>query len=331
MAIKERRPTKIENPNPRSRHPRALDPGVVTEEFIRDRFDEQERFLKGPLTSTRAPAIEHPSRPATLREYFDNRKQQVLRQQYDVMGQLDCLVTPRGAMEFGRSGPTLAAFHDGSLGFITEWPGLPDQFIPTGKLCPDCQAKCDECNGKGKRTCVYPQCGGDGKIRIKTVACPGTGCLKEKGKYNPDCQQCGGCGMIIEPEDCPTCKGTGIARCALCRGSGRMSTGYAHGARKKLGRPAPKLCRSCLGHGLERRQNAQVMKKFIAKRQDGMTVVGPITAMVFHTVGDFSLKFNIIDVKPDQDMHPMFLFLESPLPGAMMHLMGGVPILRSRQ
>src|SRR5581483_5085302 len=281
------------------------------------------------VMAVREPAPDR--RPATLREYVDERKQQVLRQQYTVMGQVDCLLTPRGSMEFGRTGPTLATFHDGKLGFITEWPGLPDQFIPTGKLCPDCQAKCDECNGKGKRICLYPGCGGEGVIKVKTVACPAPGCLKESGKYKADCTNCGGSGSVFEPRKCPTCKGKGIAPCPLCRATGRMSTGYHRGATKKLGRPAPKLCRSCQGHGLVRRQNPQVMKKFIARRHDGMTVLGPITAIVFHTVGDFNLKFNIIDVKPDQDGNPMFLFLESPLPGAMMHLMGGVPILRSRQ
>lgn len=295
--------------------------------------DEVPDLSGGKMIYMKPPREAGPAVTMNLRGYFNERKQMVLRQQYTVMGQVDGIATARGPLQFGKNGPVLATFHDGTLGFITEWPGLPAEHFPTGKLCRHCETKCDECNGTGKRVCPYPGCGGSGKILAMTKECPAAGCLKATGRYNPGCKKCLGCGMVPVPAKCPTCKGSGRAKCALCKASGKMSTGYRRGMRKRLGMPAPPICARCDGHGLERRHRHPNLAQFVTKRIPGTKCVGigPITKICFHTVGDRSFQVRVIDVQPDAEGTPMFLLLESQLPGSMMHLMGGVPTLRSRQ
>src|SRR5579859_6539443 len=134
--------------------------GKVTHETVSLTNQDDQVLAAKRILGLRAepPRLRASAVDSGLAEYFDSRKQMVLRQQFTVMGSVDGIATENGPLRFGKHGPILATFNDGTLGFISEWPGLPIEWIPTGKLCQHCQAKCDECKGKGVRGCVYPGC-----------------------------------------------------------------------------------------------------------------------------------------------------------------------------
>ena len=254
-----------------------------------------------------------------VRSMIDLRRSAEQRGHYSPLGRLVYLLTDHGRIEFPAqdgewTGPDLAltemkysqdAADEGQTGFLVlgQWTGLPALRKLTSEPCPKCRHACDLCDGTGKKQCEGLDCGGRGWIRGAWLVCPGPGCTKETGNFNPECKECGGAGQIREKAECPMCKGTKLMTCPRCRGTLKFSTGRTGGA---IDYHAPE-CRFCDGTGYQCAMQKQDVKIFTnatlvmpRTRQcgaKGFLVLGPIRAFALSDYQTSDVR--IFDVSPD--------------------------------
>ena len=205
---------------------------------------------------------------------------------YSPLGRLICLNTEHGRIEFPAedgefAGPDVAKFEgfDGDsnlpnyvgppLIVLGPWLGLPALRKLTNDPCPHCRHDCDICSGTGKIACNGRGCGGNGWVPGPWLPCPGPGCNKETGDFNPLCRECHGSGQIPERLACPMCKGMGWTVCQRCR----IWVACPQGCKRNDAIDSDAaLCRECGGTGKVPKATGQ----FSTGKLDGsLNLVGP--------------------------------------------------------
>ncbi|MFB3813419.1 MAG: hypothetical protein ACE14L_04845 [Terriglobales bacterium] len=272
--------------------------------------------------------------PATagppLGEVLALRDRYTRRGDYKLLGRVLCASTEHGFIDYGKAGPVLAQLTDGEPGALVllgAWDGgFPARMKLLTELCPACQTKCTDCDGKGKRLCT--RCGGRGDLVMSHKDCPG--CFAKTGKTRRGCKSCGGRGQVPDQLHlCPACKGKKRERCARCEGTGRMSTGYKDGANPRVGE-AP-LCPECEGHGRKREAVPQPWAPIAAGTLEGYTALGPFLRLLLtHLPGD-EPAFTDVEFTPDADgNYPVMLIKDPAAHSQPMYLFGGCAAIRPR-
>lgn len=216
-----------------------------------------------------------------LSKVFARRDAMVRRGEFELLGRITLLRTELGDVDFGREAGPFIAKLDGTeeLVLMNEWKQFPDQTSCTSELCPDCQAHCIGCNGRGKRLCMGLKCGGEGRMILGYAPCPAPGCFKETGKVKSGCEQCQGAGQVVgQTAECPACKGTKVQQCPACQGCGKMSTGLEGGALPDSGAPR---CKTCRGNGRKLVSEPQPYQGLVLGEMEGYTVLGPVMELVW--------------------------------------------------
>jgi hypothetical protein len=201
---------------------------------------------------------------------------------YVVIGRLYSLEMEKGRILFDKQrGPGVAEEIDasgeftGRLLFASEWGELPAQQEYSEEFCKACLAICDVCNGKSKARCQFTGCGGAGQVAAGEKACE---CVKKHGRFQPDCQLCGGRGAVPVLKPCPSCKGTGEQACEGCRGTGKRPTGRVPGAN------GPSMCPRCRGSQRNGKWREQDLARFIAGKMGDYLALGPVERMLLQPV-----------------------------------------------
>lgn len=223
------------------------------------------------------------------------------QQQYEVLGMVDSLQCPQGVIRFAQHDrPGLGKDAAGGLLWLSDFPVLPEIHEGSNDFCAACLAPCTDCRGEGKAMCLYPGCGGSGQVKAGEEPCPG--CVAKFVK--PDgsapvfsgsassnyqkmiaarnkCTECGGYGARPKMQPCPCCKGTKIADCAVCRGTGKQPTGFAGGAiaAKIEDGHTVNICPECRGTMRAGRWRNQQLQKFIISKLDNYYALGPVLSM----------------------------------------------------
>ena len=279
------------------------------------------------------------------------------RANYSPLGRLICLNTEHGRIEFPAedgefTGPDVATVNKEDLiesaggdpnlqQFMSDkdnpyllllgpWCGLPGLRKLTNEPCPHCRHDCDICGGTGKIVCNGMNCGGQGWVPGPWLPCPGDGCSKETGNFNPSCRTCNGSGQVPEHSPCPMCNGTKETVCQRCRGKLEFSTGKLNGSIDWTG---PR-CPHCEGNGYRFEMQAQDLKRFTnaTLRQSKIKNVPARDFLVLGPIHSFELmhfatsRAQTYDVTPDAAGDFLVLLvpknLETRFPKA--YLVGGV-------
>jgi hypothetical protein len=226
-------------------------------------------------------------------------------QNYSVIGRVLNVETGAGLLYFERQkGPAIAAELDdrgeatGRLLFVAAWDGkLPERQEYSEEFCKACLVVCDVCSGKKTTLCTLTGCGGRGKqatgetfcecviksakLDPECVNCHGKGlngspcgnCINNTGRPDPKCTTCRGYGAVQTYRECPSCKGSGTAACAACRGTGKRPSGFATPpvtpGGKSLATGAIAKCTSCRGTMRAGKWKAQNIAPMV------MGVIGP--------------------------------------------------------
>lgn len=221
-----------------------------------------------------------------------NRRTWEQRGQYSPLGRLMWLQTERGKIEWRaldgvQTGPDVARV----MGITENLDGLillgsldfPPIRVNSTKPCKHCRHDCDMCGLTGKIACNGQSCGGRGWIPGSWLSCPGPGCHKETGRFNPECDVCRESairGQIAEHVTCAMCKGTGKVVCQRCKGALKFSTGKLNGSIDWTG-PS---CRYCNGCGFAGKWVAQDVRRLTNALVTGparkvWACIGPIYAL----------------------------------------------------
>lgn len=264
---------------------------------------------------------------------------------YAVLGSISLFETARGILRFPvvdqrPTGPTIGYVTDQEknpdpqkLVVLTEWNGLPDLNDKTEEFCPDCLADCPICNATGQKICEGLNCGGRGWTPGPLVDCDGAGCLKDSGKFNPECKKCGGFGQLHPQLECKVCKGTGKMICSYCKGKTRYATGIKGGSTDfMVGR-----CPSCQGTQRMMRVQQQSLETHINAllpdpKKGPIVAVGPIFSYVVDLTEEqreaIGTPLKIFDVNPDAAGDRMFLLIDSSSSPKWPYLVGGLIVER---
>lgn len=276
----------------------------------------------------------------TLEQILDRQRELVLTREYQPLGMIDFIWVVRGAglvqMDYRKTGPKLAWNADtGDFLLLSSWNGLPDLPLPDAQPCTACLATCGDCQGKGVKSCTLAGCAGTGYVTSRYVPC--LDCLgSEKKLTNPKCKTCRGRGEVPDPEKCKGCDENGMAQCARCSGSGKVSTGREGGKAEGLDPQTnqwitPPRCQACNGQGRVIKTKSQEWRPFVHGRlavgNDQMIALGPIARILWHTMGEGS-RFQSCEISPDRGGNLMVMLLENDQPGARQYLVGGVPQIR---
>lgn len=205
--------------------------------------------------------------------------------QYAVLGRAYLIETPKGPIQFDQhNGPAIAQemVNDGidpgpRLLLLGDWPVLPDRKGYSEEFCKACLASCSVCGGKGKAGCIFAGCGGTGQVKTGEAPCPE--CVAKVGHFEPGCKTCGGYGAVNTLAPCPSCKGSKMADCGACRGTGKRPTGFSGGAVAVEGKPTPKLCSSCRGSMRGGGWEAQDLGKFVLGKMGNYMAFGPVMSI----------------------------------------------------
>jgi hypothetical protein len=270
-----------------------------------------------------------------LEQTLERQRELMLQREYQVLGTIDFIWVVRESglikMDYRKSGPNLAFNSEtGDFLLLTSWRGLPELAEPS-QPCTACLGTCGDCHGKGKKPCTLTGCAGSGYLKVKFIPCPD--CLGSKaGKTKPKCATCNGRGEVAEPEKCKGCDENGLAECAPCRGSGKVSTGKANGktdahdAKLQQFVTVPK-CNKCSGTGRTAGTKPQDFRQFVNGRLENRVAIGPIQRIVWHTLGTGSM-FQQCHIDPDNGGNLMVLLLDGEDPGAKQYLVGGIPQIK---
>lgn len=193
------------------------------------------------------------------------------RGHYSPLGRLISLNTEHGRIEFPAedgefTGPDMALLQEPDemtdrtemvatirlnppFILLGAWLGLPAIRKLTNEPCPACRHACDLCEGTGKIVCNGRGCGGNGWVPGPWLPCPGSGCNKETGNFNPLCSECHGSGQIPERLVCPMCDGMAWTVCQRCRIWVACPAGCKRDDMVSVEGNDPDRCRECGGTG----------------------------------------------------------------------------------
>lgn len=240
--------------------------------------------------------------------------------QYEPLGRIFLLETDRGAIHFQKQcGPGVARDVDsGQALFISGWPALPSIQEHSEEFCTACLAECDVCSGSGKALCQALGCGGAGKRIVRWEVCSHEGAAA--GIVSASCPLCRGTNSVPVPEDCPTCSGTGKAKCSACRGMGKAPTGYLNGVRDRNAAD----CEDCRGTLRAGKFKAQDLATFVSARVGeflGIAVKRMIVEPAVIARG--SGGFQQIEVAPNARGTPLMVLLRIASPNGIPYFYGG--------
>lgn len=290
-----------------------------------------------PNRTRRQPAEESFAAKAAawLEQTLDRQRELILQREYQVLGAIDFIWVVRESglvkMDYRKSGPNLAFNPEtGDFLLLTSWRGLPD-LEQESQACQSCIGTCGDCKGEGKKKCTLTGCAGSGYLKTKFIPCPD--CLGSPlGKTKPKCEECKGRGEVPEPEKCKGCDENGLAACAPCRGTGKVSTGRANGKDDAFDSGKQQFvtvpaCTNCGGTGRKVSTSPQDWRPFVNGRLGNRIAIGPIQKIVWHTLGLGSV-FQKCEISPDNGGNLMVLLLEGHDPGAKQYLVGGIPQIK---
>jgi hypothetical protein len=227
--------------------------------------------------------VVRPDPAQLLQQEIAAETQAIQTRQYAILGRAYSLETPKGIIQLDKqNGPAIAQeLVNGEPGprllLVGDWPALPDRKGYSEEFCKACLASCTICGGKGKSGCIFVGCGGTGQVKTGVAPCPE--CVAKVGHYEPGCKTCGGYGAVDIFGPCPGCKGTKLADCGACRGTGKRPAGFTGGAVAVEGKAQPKLCASCRGTMRGGGWEAQDLGNFVLGKLGNYMAFGPVMSI----------------------------------------------------
>jgi hypothetical protein len=254
-----------------------------------------------PVAHTRRAVKPQPKpakTPAWIQPHIQNVKDILRMRAYDMLGHLSFVQIDREGekpklIDFRKVGPAIAQAHGSQqIVIVSQWEGIPPRLEMSKDPCQSCLAKCEFCDGSGRKLCEAFFCGGSGTARMP----------------NGD-------------EKCSTCDGTGNMECSACRGLGKRPTGHEAG---NYDWQSPR-CKFCGGRQFVNQEIPVPLSDFECGRIGPMILLGPVLRFSVTPIAGPGRNAPVVySVGLDGNNDGMLLAIESENVPCAAYLLGGI-------